>query len=104
VKTNGVESTNSARVSGATPEPVIQVAAAPPDPTSQAPVDRVSMNQVGQVKTSVETGVAMAAAERSERLHVLVQAVRSGTYRPNASQLAAQILAEAELDAKLAKM
>jgi anti-sigma28 factor (negative regulator of flagellin synthesis) len=62
------------------------------------------MDQVGQVKTSVEAGVKMAAAERSERLHALVQAVRSGTYRPSASQLAAQILAEAKLDAKLAKM
>jgi anti-sigma28 factor (negative regulator of flagellin synthesis) len=62
------------------------------------------MDQLRRVKTSVEAGVAMAAGERSERLHVLTQAVRSGTYRPNASQLAEQILAEAELDAKLARM
>ena len=62
------------------------------------------MDQIGRVRASVETGVTMAAGERSERLHVLAQAVRSGTYRPSASQLAAQILAEAELDAKLAKM
>jgi anti-sigma28 factor (negative regulator of flagellin synthesis) len=104
LKTNGVESTTAARVSGATSDAVIPAAAAPPDATPSAPVDRVSMDQLGRVKTSVEAGVTMAAAERSERLHSLVQAVRSGTYKPNASQLAAQILAEAELDAKLAKL
>jgi anti-sigma28 factor (negative regulator of flagellin synthesis) len=102
LKTNGVESTNPARISGATPEAVTPHAAAPPDAPPDAPVDRVSMDQLGRVKKSVEAGVTMAAAERSERLHSLVQAVRSGTYRPNASQLAEQILAEAELDAKLA--
>lgn len=104
MKTNGVEGTNSPRVSGATPDAVVPAAAAPADAAPQTPVDRVSMDQLGHLKTSVEAGVTMAAGERSERLHALVQAVRSGTYRPSASQLAAQILAEAELDAKLAKM
>ena len=67
------------------------------------PVDRVSLSQGGQTKTMLESGVNIAATERSERLHHLTQAVRSGAYRPNASQLAEQLVAEAEFDARLAK-
>ena len=102
MSTNRVDSTSSARVSGAAPEAAPQAPVAPAAPA--ASVDRVSLDQLGQLKTSVGAGVNMAVSERSERLQFLAQAVRSGTYRPNASQLAAQILAEAELDAKLAKM
>ena len=99
---NRVESTSSA---AATPETAVGRTAVPaPAPVEAAPpVDRVTLDQVGQIRTLVATGVTMAASERSERLHHLAQAVRSGTYRPNASQLAEQILAEAELDAKIAK-
>ena len=102
---NRVEITSSAAASVATPESSVAKAAVPPPaPAVPAPAaDRVTLDQVGQIKTLVATGVTMAATERSERIHHLAQAVRSGTYRPNASQLAEQILAEAELDARIAK-
>ena len=103
---NRVDSTSSA---AAAPESTASKTAVPAQeptaPAAAAPAaDRVTLDQVGQLKTSVATGVTMAASERSERLHSLAQAVRSGTYRPNASQLAEQILAEAELDARIAKV
>jgi len=106
---NRVESTPSAATSAATPEPAVVAKtvaspAASAEPAAAPAADRVTLDQVGQIKTSVATGVTMAASERSERLHHLTQAVRSGTYRPNASQLAEQILAEAELDARIAKV
>jgi len=110
---NRVENTSSAVASVAMPESTVAKTAVSTQAASQAsaesaaaapPVDRVTLDQVGQIKTLVATGVTMAASERSERLHHLAQAVRSGTYRPNASQLAEQILAEAELDARISKV
>jgi hypothetical protein len=103
---NRVDSTSSV---AATPESTAGKTAVPaqepPEPVAAAPAAaRVTLEQVGQLKTSVATGVTMAASERSERLSHLAQAVRAGTYRPNASQLAEQILAEAELDARIAKV
>jgi anti-sigma28 factor (negative regulator of flagellin synthesis) len=91
---------------------VAQSGGPPPQPAGPAaevhvaeaiPVDRVSLNQGGPTKATIEGGVKMAATERSERLHHLAQAVRSGSYRPNASQLAEQLVAEAKFDARLAK-
>jgi anti-sigma28 factor (negative regulator of flagellin synthesis) len=45
----------------------------------------------------------MAAGERASRLEALTQEVRSGNYAPDASRLAEEILARADLDARLAK-
>ena len=81
----------------------------PPGPSPEAsvaeavPVDRVSLTKDVQVSALVESGVNLAATERSQRLRHLTQAVRSGTYRPNSSQLADQLLDEAKFDERLAK-
>jgi len=104
MRTNRVEGTLSTTTPGGSPEAAGgTVAAPPPPPAPAAPADRVSLEQVAQVRTSVATGVTMAASERSERIAHLAQAVRAGTYRPNASQLAAQMLADAEMEAQLAR-
>jgi anti-sigma28 factor (negative regulator of flagellin synthesis) len=68
------------------------------------PVDRVSVSKGGEVAGLVENGVNLAATERSQRLRHLTQAVRAGTYRPNSSQLADQLLDEAKFDERLAKV
>jgi len=73
-------------------------------PTTPEPTDRVSRSQLAELQTSVTSGVNIAASERSARLDQLARVVRAGTYRPNPSQLADQILAEAELDARLSKL
>jgi hypothetical protein len=72
------------------------------DPAQAAgPADRATLAQTDQLRASVSTSLSVAASERPERIHNLTQQVRSGVYRPNSSQLADQILAEAEFDARL---
>lgn len=72
-------------------------------PTAETPVDRVTKTDTSGLSSSVAGGMNMAAAERGSRLQALAQQVRSGAYRPSASALADQLLAAAELDARLAK-
>ena len=96
-------SSPQAAAAEATPTPAPNPAGAPTEASPAVPVDRVSLSQVSEVKMAVPAAITMAASERSERLHHLTQAVRSGAYRPSESQLASQILAEAELDARLAR-
>ena len=75
-----------------------------PAPTpAAAPVDRVTTAESSGLDSSVARGMDMAATERGSRLQALTQQVRSGAYRPSASALADQILAEAERDARLAQ-
>lgn len=87
---------------------VIAPAAAAPDRRTQdaappvVPADRATLAQSDYLRTSIATNVNVAASERAVRIHDLTQQVRSGTYRPNSSQLAEQILAEAAFDADLA--
>lgn len=100
MKTNDVNSVNSAAVvapPGPAPERKSQDEAPPTVPT-----DRATLAQTNFLRTSIATSVNVAASERASRIHDLTQQVRSGTYRPNSSQLADQILAEADFDANLA--
>jgi hypothetical protein len=69
-----------------------------------ASAEQVSMEDTSALQASVAGGINLAATERAVRLHSLAQEVRAGTYRPNASQLADRILADAELEARLARM
>lgn len=66
--------------------------------------DRVSLDATSEVSAMVAPAVHLAAGERAARIQALAQAVRSGTYRPNANALAEQILAAAEIEARLARM
>jgi hypothetical protein len=66
--------------------------------------EQVSMEDTTALQASVAGGINLAAGERAVRLHSLAQEVRAGSYRPNASQLADRILADAELEARLVSM
>lgn len=88
--------------------------AAPGQPSGAPPVsdvaasvvpapDRATTEETSRLKDSVSAGINMAATERELRLQSLTQEVRSGTYRPSVSQLADEILAQADLDARLAR-
>jgi hypothetical protein len=68
------------------------------------PADLITTDETERLRSSINGGVGMATTERALRLQSLAQAVRSGSYRPSASQLAGEILAQAELDARLASM
>jgi hypothetical protein len=72
--------------------------------TPVAPTERVTTEQTEEVQGAVVRSVALAASERALRLQTLAQAVRSGNYRPSATALAEQMLAAAELEAKLRKL
>ena len=74
--------------------------AAAPTPATAA---RVSLAETSRLATATHAGIEMAASERASRLHHLTQAVRAGTYRPNAPQLADQLLSEADFDQHLAE-
>ncbi|MBI5494557.1 MAG: hypothetical protein HY904_05975 [Deltaproteobacteria bacterium] len=50
---------------------------------------------------TVDAARRLAGQQRATRLKEIEAAVRSGNYVPNAAQIASQILASAELDARL---
>jgi anti-sigma28 factor (negative regulator of flagellin synthesis) len=64
------------------------------------PADRVSTTEA-QVVRQVEVARSNATGARAARLRDIENAVRSGSYKPSASRVAEEILAAAELDAKL---
>ena len=81
-------------------------AAASPGVAESAPAlpsDRVTTDDAARLNSEIAIATKMAASERALRLQSLTQQVRSGNYHPNVSQLADQILAQADLDARLAK-
>ena len=79
--------------SGGAPVPVVAAQAA----------ERVTTGDAEHLRQTIDGGVSMAAGERSRRLESLTQQVRAGVYRPNISQLAEEILAQADLDTRLAQ-
>ena len=97
MKTNEVNSVAVVAPTAPAPERKSQDVAAPAVPT-----DRATLAQSDYLRSSIATSVNVAASERAVRIHDLTLQVRSGTYRPNSSQLADQILAEAAFDADLA--
>ncbi len=97
MKTNEVNSTAVVAPAGPAPERRTQDTAPPAVPT-----DRATLAQSDYLRSSIATNVSVAASERAVRIHDLTQQVRGGTYRPNSSQLADQLLAEAAFDADLA--
>ena len=60
--------------------------------------------EASTTRLTIEAARRVATQQRSVRLEQLEGAIRSGHYVPNASQIANQLLASAELDAKLRVM
>jgi len=96
MKTNEVNSAAVVSPAGPAPERTSQDAAPPSLPT-----DRATLAQSSSFRATVSANMSVSASERPSRLHDLAQQVRAGVYRPNSSELADQILAEAEFDAHL---
>ena len=72
--------------------------------SSGAPKDRVSVDSSREVRRTVEAVQKSAGTQRSARLAQIEQMVRSGSYKPDPAQVAAQILADAEVDAHLSAL
>ena len=100
MKVNEPKSAVAAHPSGVASNGAAPEASAAPAPSS---AERVSTDEAAHLNNVVASATKMAASERALRLQALTQQVRSGNYHPNVSQLADQILAQAELDARLAK-
>jgi anti-sigma28 factor (negative regulator of flagellin synthesis) len=73
-------------------------------PSVSGPKDRVSVTATKDVEASVEVAHRAAGGKRAARLERLEAEVRSGTYRPDPSRVAEQILSDAEVDARIAAM
>jgi negative regulator of flagellin synthesis FlgM len=76
-----------------------QAAGAPPVPPGAR--DRVSVDATRGAEASVSAARRSATTDRGGRLQRLEASVRSGTYAPDPSRVAEQILSDAEVDAKI---
>ena len=72
--------------------------------TAGNPQDRVSVDAVREVEGAVVAAKASAGGGRAAQLQRLETQVRSGGYQPDPSRVAEQILADAEIDARLQAM
>jgi anti-sigma28 factor (negative regulator of flagellin synthesis) len=63
--------------------------------------DKVSVDATRGAQASVSSARRSAGADRAGRLQQLEVSVRSGTYAPDPSRVAEQILSDAEVDARL---
>ena len=89
-------------------KPVTQVerpsateAVAGQSPRVEARPDRVSVEQTRTAAEMAQSAKKAVNEDREARLKRLEVAVKGGTYRPNPSKVAEEILVQAELDARL---
>lgn len=66
--------------------------------------DRVSTDGSREVSEAVFAAKAARGDDRATRVERIEAAVRSGTFLPNAARVAEQILADAEIEARLRAM
>lgn len=69
-----------------------------------APKDRVSVQAAKEAEAAVAAASRTAGGRRAARLERLEAEVRSGGFRPDPGRVAAQILADAEVDARIAAL
>ena len=68
------------------------------------PRDRVTVEGARPAEIAVSAARRSAGAERSARLERLEAQVRSGSYAPDPSRVAEQLLSDAEVDARMQVM
>lgn len=68
------------------------------------PRDRVTVDGSRPADVAVAAARRSSSAERSARLERLESQVRSGSYAPDPSRVAEQILSDAEVDARMQAM
>lgn len=73
-------------------------------PELSGPKDRVSVHATKEAEASIAVAHRAAGGRRVARLERLEAEVRSGSFRPDPGRVAAQILADAEVDARIAAM
>ena len=73
-------------------------------PVGAEPRDKVSVESKKAAEVAVQTARRSAGGDRAARLERLEASVRSGSYSPDPSRVAEQILSDAEVDARLQAM
>ena len=73
----------------------------PKKASSEAPSTPSVAQKSAQVDVGVSQALSSAKASRAQRLRDIEAAVRDGSYRPDPERIAEQILADAELAARL---
>jgi anti-sigma28 factor (negative regulator of flagellin synthesis) len=66
--------------------------------------DKVSADQGQQFAQTVAVAQQTQISSRTARLQQLTEAVRNGTYKPDAGRIAENILDDAEIDARMQAM
>jgi negative regulator of flagellin synthesis FlgM len=84
-------------------EPSAPVSTSTPS-VGSGPRDRVTVDSTRTAEVAVTAARRSAGTERSSRLERLEAQVRSGSYAPDPSRVAEQILSDAEIDARLQAM
>jgi negative regulator of flagellin synthesis FlgM len=74
-----------------------------PEETS-VPRDRVSVQSSKDAEAAVAVANKASGGRRAARAERLEAEVRSGSYRPDAGRVAEQILADAEIDARMSAL
>ena len=73
-------------------------------PVGTQPRDKVSVESKKAAEVAVASAKRSAGTDRAARLERLEASVRSGSYAPDPSRVAEQILSDAEVDARLQAM
>jgi negative regulator of flagellin synthesis FlgM len=73
-------------------------------PVGTGPRDKVSVESKKAAEVAVQSARRTAGGDRAARLERLEASVRSGSYSPDPSRVAEQILSDAEVDARLQAM
>lgn len=71
---------------------------------AQVPKDRVSVQATKEAEAAVAAAHQASGGRRGARAERLEAQVRSGTYRPDPGRVAEQILADAEIDARISSL
>lgn len=79
-------------------------AESPATDEAQGRQDRVSVASSKSVDFAIATARSSSGGAHSARLDQLAAQVKSGGYQPSATQVAQQILADAEVDAQIQAM
>ena len=77
---------------------------APPPPVGTGPRDKVSVESTKAAEVAVASARRAQGSDRAGRLERLEASVRSGSYSPDPSRVAEQIMSDAEVDARLQAM
>lgn len=73
-------------------------------PDAGAPKDRVTVQASKEAEAAVAQAQRATHGSRAARTEKLEAQVRSGGYRPDPSRVAEQILADAEIDARISAL